>query len=211
MKKVFILTLFLFVLDSAIWACPNCVISLINLYLPFLWPAVVLLVCWAIVYIVLKISAISKTSSRIINLSFVFTLFFLVGYSYIYQSRLDTIERIKKYVLRGTGPERQLIEKIAADPGFDIQILVPMIRKHGTRDEELAFHILYRRKIPGDLNDLKDLILDHPGLEKALSEDKWVDQMYFYFWLRSLGVDDTIKNKSDLMDWIEKKPPPGES
>ena len=40
---------------------------------------------------------------------------------------------------------------------------------------------------------------------KALSEDEWVDQMYFWFWLRALGVDDTIKTKNDLVDWMKKK------
>jgi hypothetical protein len=128
----------------------------------------------------------------------------IVAFSYIQKSLLDPGERIIKYTLPGTVPEMKLVEKIAADPAFDIQTLIPLMNKHGEREEGLAFQILYRRKNPNDLMDLKEYVQNHPDLEKALSKDRWTDQMYLYFWLRSSGIDDQVKTKNDFEDWIDK-------
>jgi hypothetical protein len=142
---------------------------------------------------------------RILNLSVFIILIIIVAFSYIQKSLIDPIERIKKYTLSGTVPERKLVIKIASDPTFDIRTLIPLMEKHGSRDEGLAFQILYCRKHPNDLKDLKEYILNHPDLEKALSEDRWTDQMYLRFWLRSIGVEDSVKTKEDINDWIENK------
>ncbi len=148
----------------------------------------------------------SRLSQAVIALhgcTLVILLAIVVG-GYIQKYSLDPIDRIKKYVLPGTAFECGMVEKLAADSKLDINKLRDMMRNHGTRDEDLAYHILMYRKSLDDLIYLKDEVLKYPDLENALSDNWDATSMYCRYWLHSIGVEDSIRKKEELKNWIEK-------
>ncbi len=128
----------------------------------------------------------------------------VIAASYIQMARLDQIQIIKKYVWRGTIPEAYIVKKIAGDPTFEISRLRKMIVSSNERDSELAFKILWRRESLYDLLFLKDVILNHQDLDRALSRDFSANSIYFQYWLESVGVKKYIKTKENLEEWIEE-------
>jgi hypothetical protein len=119
--------------------------------------------------------------------------------AYVEWSQLDRLGKFRRYVHPGTGPARDLAEKIGRDPTFSPKMLRPMLDPDDSADSDKAFDILMQRKNVTDLIALEDAILSYPPSDYTLNPNS--QYTYLPLWLDSLGAKG-ITTTSGLSDFI---------
>jgi hypothetical protein len=116
--------------------------------------------------------------------------------SYWRSANMDTLERLVAYVHSGTGPSLAITARIAKDPDFTLQRLIPLLVSDKRNDRSLAFEILRQRKNPNDLSVLRATILSLP--------DDEFDEFFLQEWFGNLGAPNEL-TKEEFRTWT---PPP---
>lgn len=95
-----------------------------------------------------------------------------IVHSYIVFSHQDALDRLRYYVYTGTYPVRQLVKEIEGD-GLDYGRIREMIASPKRSESQMAFEILYTRKISDDLLALEETILGIPESEYRQETSTW--------------------------------------
>jgi hypothetical protein len=124
--------------------------------------------------------------------------------------RMDKLDRVRSYLSTGSGPVYTMLHEVAIDPQFNVSRLEPMLKQRGSKDEHIAYEVLYKRNNPQDLIRFKDIVLTHPKLGKILGSSEFPDQeMYMKMWLDNLlgGYKSIVTTPQDLEKWINEQKP----
>lgn len=118
-------------------------------------------------------------------------------------SKLDELDRLRRFVYPGSAVSLVMTRKIAEDPDFDLNRIRELIEGKEDGDLRFAFEILHRRNSVDDLLFLEETILG--ALNDDLQIDGQVGSIIWLTWWLEKTTGEELKSKQELSDWILKE------